>query len=146
MNIGRQKLFGLTELFGIKLPNNLLTETRPANTAAMSHMPSASLAFSSNITTGHPLTAGVDGLWYPTSSSYNAKHTGALLPVDPAWQAVVHATSTTTVAPVMATTYMPVYEPTLLPNSTVAPALVAARQYLLRGMHLSSKSFNLPDI
>jgi len=129
MNIGRQKLFGLTELFGIKLPNNLLVETQPSNTAAMNHMPKASLAFTSNITAGHPITAGVAGLWYPTSQAYNAQHTGPLLPVDPAWEAVVHATSTTTITPIAASMYAPVYEPTFLPNGTTAPALVAARQY-----------------
>ena len=129
MNIGRQKLFGLTELFGIKLPYNTLAETEPANTAQMSHMPKATLAFTSNITARHPITAGVKGLWFPTSRSYNALHMGPLLPVDLAWQAVVHATATTTISPVTATTYMPVYQPTLLPNGTVAPPLVAARQY-----------------
>ena len=127
-NIGRQRLFGLTELFGIKLPWDLLTETNESNTATMTHIPSAPLAFTDNITT-HAITEGVGGLWYPVSHSYNGQHTGPLLAADASWQVVVHATSTTTTSPITASAYSPVFEPTLLPNGTVAPALVAVRDY-----------------
>lgn len=133
MNVKKQQLFETTEEFGIKLPLDLLTETNPLDLKPMEHL-SMSMAFTSNITDGSPITAGVKQVWYPNGGFYNAQATNPLMPVDPSWTCLVHAMATTTTAPLdtqrASMEPPPTSDQSFLPNGTVAPCFVASRPYV----------------
>jgi hypothetical protein len=132
MNVKKQQLFETTEAFGIKLPLDLLTETNPLDVKPMEHL-SMSMAFTSNITAGSPITAGVKQVWYPNGGFYNAQATNPLMPVDPSWTCLVHAMPTTTTAPLNTQRSSmeppPASDQSFLPNGTVAPCFVASRPF-----------------
>eukprot|EP01052_Picozoa_sp_SAG31_P021496 SAG31_NODE_1665_length_7585_cov_6.666711_7_plen_241_part_00 len=72
-----QQLFDITSFFDLRLPLETLNETLAANTASMQHFASP-IAFTDNVVKDHPITRGVNQLWYPTAIHYNAGQTAPL--------------------------------------------------------------------
>ena len=97
------------------------------------------IALTKNITSGHPVTAGVDQLWYPTAEAYNAQHTGPVTPTatrDGApgpWKCLVNAMSSTTTKAVdlnhSSFDGPPASDRTFLPFGSVAPCMFAVRDF-----------------
>jgi hypothetical protein len=83
----------LMEAFGMVLPVEVLVEGDPANVAPMDHMSLVSLAYTRAVAAGHPATAGVKSVWYPTSPVFQAGYTGPLLP-DPNWTVLLRGSPT----------------------------------------------------
>jgi hypothetical protein len=71
-----QHLFSLTSVLGAKLPIETLNESTAANVAVMQHMrsegDSVKIFWTDRVHTDVPalLTAGVSGVWYPSSEYY----------------------------------------------------------------------------
>lgn len=75
----------LTEAFAMDLPVEYLVESNPENIASMDHMALETLAYTTAVHHDHPVTAGVNGVWYPTNqvfqgeSAYASYHAHLLL-------------------------------------------------------------------
>ena len=113
--------------WGADLPMETITD--PTNTKPMSRMPTVPLAYTNQITAS-PVSAGVQGIWYPVQPDNNAAHTLPLW-VDGSWQVVVRAMPTARTVPVdlNQSPYPAPPNPLIRPGGVPAPPLFAIRQY-----------------
>jgi len=132
----QQRLFDVTPLFGLTLPVETLNESDPENIGSMTNMRSAGvvpLYYSDQVAAGHPLTAGVSGVWYPPQRHYNGADTSPLLLNSSAWTPLLRAAKTAcTVATDLngGKLYRPL-PPTIYQRSTpvCGPPLLAVRNF-----------------
>ena len=97
MNVAEQMLQNTTKLFGAELPAELIVQGNwvpgqwPDSSlgVGMINMPGVTMAYSDNIPAS-PVSAGVKGIWYPTSMHYNAQDTNCLILPSP-WTSVLKA-------------------------------------------------------
>jgi hypothetical protein len=86
----------LYALFGMTVPIETTQERNQDNCVSMNHMSSFTLAWTDVVTANHPVTDGVQAVWYPTTRMFNAAQTGPLLPIaGNNWQVLLRGTNTT---------------------------------------------------
>ena len=130
----------LTEALGAILPLEQIVEVDPTKRSQLPRMPGppgqgGDLAHTSTIAQGHPVTAGVRGLWYPTSPSFNGQMTGALIVDERNWTAVIRGSPTSHTVPLNLSTWASSADPNPLPPhpyqrkvNVSSPVLFAVRQ------------------
>ena len=138
-NWQRQELSDVAEVFGLRMPIELLNETDTSNTGSMERF-SAALAYSDNVMSNHPVTKGVHGIWYPTDRHYNGGETAPLCLTAAGpdceqhsnWTALLRASPTTMTVPMDLhhSTFEPLPPGAFQRKQPVASApLLAVRQY-----------------
>ena len=101
MNIGMQMLQNTTEIFGAKLPAELMVAdnepfTGTANVIGgipMTRMPAVHMQYTTNVPAS-PVSVGVKGCWFPNDMHYNSQNTNCLY-LPPPWRSVLKASKDT---------------------------------------------------
>ena len=128
----------LTEALGAILPLEQIVEVDPMKRSQLPRMPGhtgGDVAHTSAVAQGHPVTAGVRGLWYPTSASFNGQMTGALIVDERNWTALIRGSPSSHTVPLNLSAWASSADPNPLPPhpyqrkmNVSSPALFAVRQ------------------
>jgi hypothetical protein len=73
----------------------VIVENNRSNLATPDHMRQFQLAYTEEVTRGHPVTSGVNAVWYPITPTFAAAMTGPVQPVDSNWTVLLRASPTT---------------------------------------------------
>ena len=127
-NIGKQFMRDIFERWHAKIPVERIVEQDSSKLASFSHM-GYSAAFTDKINPS-PVSDGVQGIWYPYQSAYNAQQTCPIW-VNDDWQVVVSASDTAITQPVELKNSPSgsVENPFIRPEGVKSPALFALRNY-----------------
>lgn len=128
-NMLKQQVSDLTDLWGAKIPVELIEEKDPAKRGYLTHASQqVPLAWTDRVLPG-PVSEGVRQVWYPIAPAYNAQMTGGLI-LDDAWQPVVRCSKTAVTKPIdLAKSTMPVLDRPHFRPATSEPVFFAVRGY-----------------
>lgn len=128
----------LTAALGATLPLEQIVEDDSAKRSCLPRMSAGqggAVAHTSAITQGHPVTAGVRGLWYPTTKSFNGQMTSPLIVDDKNWTALIRGSPTSHTVPLNLSAWASSADPNPLPPNPYqrhmnvsSPVLFAVRQ------------------
>jgi hypothetical protein len=108
----------LITTLGATLPLEYIVETDPAKRSELPRMgqQGGAVAHTAAIAPHHPVTAGVRGLWYPTTKSFNGQMTGPLIvDNDTNWTVLVRGSPTSHTVPLNLTAWATSADPNPLP-------------------------------
>ncbi|MCX7597652.1 MAG: hypothetical protein N2512_02110 [Armatimonadetes bacterium] len=129
MNVLKQMVSDLTDNWGVKVPCEIIVESDPEKTGALTHSNQATpLAYTDQVLPS-PVSDGVQGVWYPNTPAYNAAMTVPLI-LDENWQIVVRASQTARTQPVDLTkAAAPIENPIIRAEPEASPPIFALRPY-----------------